>query len=220
MLKKYSHYFLLFTFLLCLAVLAGYSKKETNITKHTDFAGYSVIPFFPGQVKLLDGPFKHATELDEQTLLKYNPDRFLAKFRIEAGLKQKAEYYGGWENETIAGHSLGHYLSACSHMYQTTGNIELLKRVNYIVDELETCQHAVGNGYIGAVPDVMRIFEEEIAKGNIRSKGFDLNGIWAPIYTQHKELAGLIDAYNLTNNKKALIVAKHFADWIGSYVAR
>ena len=54
-----------------------------------------------------NGPFKHAMELDVKTLLNYVPDRLFAKFYIETGLKPKAEYYKGWENEMLAGHSLG-----------------------------------------------------------------------------------------------------------------
>ena len=156
------------------------------------------------EVKLLDGPFKHAMELDVKTLLNYEPDRLLAKFYTEAGLKPKAEHYMGWENEMLAGHSLGHYLSACSMMYQTTGDTLFLKRVNYIVDELGKLQEADGDGYIGAFTNGKKIFEEEVAKGNIRSQGFDLNGIWSPFYTHHKVLAGLRDAYQLCGNQKAL----------------
>jgi hypothetical protein len=60
-------------------------------------------------------------------------------------------------------------------MYKTTGNSVFLERVNYIVDELEECQEANGDGFIGAVrdPNVRRIFEEEIAKGEIRSMTID-----------------------------------------------
>jgi len=43
-----------------------------------------------------------------------------------------------------------------------------------------------------------------------------LNGIWAPFYTQHKILAGLMDAYSLCRNEKALEVAKNFALWVGT----
>lgn len=170
------------------------------------------------QVKLLDGPFLHATELNKQSLLSYEPDRFLAKFRSEAGLEPKAEHYGGWEGETIAGHSLGHHLSACALMYQTTGDERFLERVNYIVAELEAVQNAHGDGYLGAMSNGKQIFEEEVAQGNIRSQGFDLNGLWAPFYTHHKVLAGLRDAYRLAGNEKALTVGKGFGDWIGSIV--
>ena len=84
--------------------------------------------------------------------------------------------------------------------------------------ELDTIQKANGGRYIGAFKDGKKIFEEEIAKGDIRSAGFDLNGIWAPIYTQHKIMMGLIDAYKLCGNKKALQINKNFADWLGSIV--
>ena len=63
-----------------------------------------------------------------------------------------------------------------------------------------------------------RYSEEEVAKGDIRSQGFDLNGIWVPFYTQHKMMAGLRDAYRLCGNNKALEVEKRFADWIGTIV--
>ncbi len=179
---------------------------------------FKVLPFEIEDVKLLDGPFKHATELNVHSLLNYEPDRFLAKFRKEAGLQPKAEHYHGWEDNTIAGHSLGHYLTAICLMYKTTGNKELLDRTNYIVDELDECQKADGDGYIGAFPDGKRILEEEVAKGDIRSKGFDLNGIWVPYYTQHKVMDGLFHAYKLCGNKKALEVERKFADWLYTVV--
>ena len=177
-----------------------------------------VAPFPLTKVKLLDGPFKHATDLNVTSLLNYEPDRFLARFRTEANLESKAEPYQGWEAETIAGHSLGHHLSACALMYQTTGDEQFLERANYIVSELAEVQQANGDGYLGAFKNGKKIFEEEIAKGNIRSQGFDLNGIWAPFYTHHKVLGGLRDAYHLCGNEQALEVAKGFADWIGTIV--
>ncbi len=176
--------------------------------------GSRVMPFELREVKLLDGPFKHATELNSKSLLNYEPDRLLAKFRIEAGLEPKAEHYHGWEDDTLAGHSLGHYLSACALMAQTSGDQRFLDRVNYITDQLYICQQADGDGYIGAFPNGKRIFAGEIARGNIRSRRFNLNGIWAPYYTQHKVLAGLHDAYHLCGNQKALEIQKRFADWL------
>lgn len=169
-------------------------------------------------VKLLDGPFKHATELNEKILLAYEPDRFLARFRKNAGLEPKAENYNGWEAQSLAGHSLGHYLSACALMYGSTGNEEFKTRANYIVDELALCQEADGDGYIGAFDNGKEVFENEIASGAIRSQGFDLNGIWAPFYTHHKVLAGLNDVYEQLGDKRALAVATHFADWIDTVV--
>lgn len=173
-----------------------------------------VTPFELKDVTLLDGPFKHATELNVKSLLNYEPDRLLAKFRSEAGLKPKASHYEGWESETIAGHSLGHYLTGCALMYQTTRDQRFLERVKYIVNELEECQMADADGYIGAFPKGKQILEEEVAKGDIRSQGFDLNGIWVPYYTEHKVMAGLRDAYHLCGIEKALQIEITFADWL------
>jgi len=212
---------LYYLILIPLLLLTACREKapETVKTGGAEMTDFRVIPFSLTDVKLLDGPFKHATDLNIQTLLNYEPDRLLANFRAEAGLKPKAMHYMGWENETLAGHSLGHYLSGLSLMYQTTGNPEFLKRVNYIVEELKACQDAEGDGYIGAVPGEKKILLDQVAKGDIRSRGFDLNGIWSPFYTQHKILAGLRDAYHLCGNKTALEVEEKFAGWIWTVVS-
>ena len=208
--------YLLFAHALLLP-FAGCSTNEKSYIKTTgpEVISFRVLPFNLTDVKLLDGPFQHATELDIRTLLQYEPDRLLSRFYSETGLKPKAEHYMGWENETLAGHSLGHYLSACSMMYQTTGDNRFLDRVNYITGELKSVQAADGSGYLGAFPNGKKIFEEEVAKGNIRAKGFDLNGIWSPFYTEHKVMAGLRDAYRLCGNTDALETEKRFADWVG-----
>lgn len=167
------------------------------------------------RVTLLESPFKTAMENNAAYLLALDPDRFLAWFRKEAGLKPKAKVYGGWENNTIAGHSLGHYLSACSMMCAATGKETFQNRVTYIVEELNACQEAHGSGYLSAFPGGKRAFAE-VAQGDIRSKGFDLNGIWVPWYTQHKIMAGLRDAHVYAKSQKALEVWIRHASWIQS----
>jgi len=206
---------LLFASLLAMS-FSSCSSPNVSYTKTSgpEIISFRALPFKLSDVKLLDGPFLKATQLDVKTLLNYEPDRLLSRFYSEAGLKPKAEQYMGWEKESLAGHSLGHYLSACSMMYQTTGDSRFLERVNYIISELKTLQDKDGKGYIGAFPKGKKIFEDEIAKGDIRSQGFDLNGIWSPIYTQHKIMAGLRDAYRLCGNQTALEVEKRFADWL------
>lgn len=205
-----------FVLLGCLLVVCSCNSDSIIVAQGETIK--SVEPFILTDVKLLDGPFKHATELNIKSLLQYEPDRLLARFRSEAGLEPKAEAYGGWEAESLAGHSLGHYLSACSLMYLSTGNEEFKNRSVYIVNELDSIQQANGGEYLGAFSNGKKIFEEEIASGEIRSQGFDLNGIWAPFYTHHKVMAGLRDSYRLLGNEQALRVEKHFADWIGSIV--
>jgi DUF1680 family protein len=172
-----------------------------------------------GDVRLLDGPFKRAMQLDAAYLMRLEPDRLLSWFRKEAGLKPKAEVYGGWEAQGVAGHSLGHYLSACAMMFAATGDARFLQRVNYVVDELELCQRRNGNGYVAAIPGGKKIFAE-VAAGVIRSQGFDLNGGWVPWYTLHKIFAGLLDANHYCANSKALAVAGRLADWADTTLAK
>lgn len=180
--------------------------------------GLSPVPpraeLFPlNDVRLLDSPFKAAQATDLDYLLQLEPDRFLSWFRKEAGLPSKAEVYHGWEDRGVAGHSLGHYLSALSAMWQATGDERLKARIDYIVDELALCQQANGNGWVGAIPDGKKVFAE-IATGKITTKTpFDLNNTWVPWYTMHKVFAGLIDAYERAGNLKARQVVVKLGDW-------
>ncbi|WP_370550219.1 beta-L-arabinofuranosidase domain-containing protein [Hymenobacter sp. BT559] len=173
---------------------------------------------FPlAQVQLLDGPFKVAEQADAKYLLKIEPDRLLADFREHSGLQAKGKRYGGWESTGLAGHTLGHYLSACALAYASTGQAEFKQRVDYIVAQLDECQQARKTGYVGAIPKEDQLWAE-VASGNIRSHGFDLNGAWSPWYTVHKIMAGLLDAYLYTGNKTALAVNQGIADWTGNTV--
>lgn len=163
-------------------------------------------------VTLLESPFKQAMQADVNYLLSIEPDRLLSAFRTHSGLKAKGKMYDGWESSGLAGHTLGHYLSAISMHYASSGDPEFLKRVNYIVNELNECLAARKTGYIGAIPKEDTIWAE-VAKGEIRSRGFDLNGGWSPWYTVHKVMAGLLDAYLYCNNKQALSICKKMGDW-------
>ncbi len=87
--------------------------------------------------------------------------------------------------------------------YAATGNKEFLRRVNYMVEELDECQKARKTGYLGAIPKEDSVWAE-VEKGNITSRGFDLNGAWSPWYTVHKIMAGLLDAWLYCDNAKAL----------------
>lgn len=170
-------------------------------------------------VKLLDSPFKHAEDLDKQYLLELNADRLLSPFLREAGLATKADSYTNWENTGLDGHIGGHYLSALSLMYASTGDIQIRDRLNYMISELKRCQDANGNGYIGGVPGGKAIWEE-IANGNIKAGGFDLNGKWVPLYNIHKTYAGLRDAYLYANNDTAKDMLIKMTDWAIKLVSK
>ncbi|MGL1884958.1 MAG: glycoside hydrolase family 127 protein [Reichenbachiella sp.] len=174
---------------------------------------FKIEPVGLENVRLLDGPFKDAMDQDIRWLLALEPDRLLHRYLLYAGLEPKGENYGGWESRGISGHSLGHYLSAISLAFAATGDLEFKDRANYIVAELERCQETFNNGYVGAIPGQDSVWLQ-IAGGDIRSQGFDLNGLWVPWYTQHKVLAGLLDVYRFTESEDALKVAIKFSDWM------
>jgi DUF1680 family protein len=163
-------------------------------------------------VKITSGLFKEAMERDVEYILRLEPDRLLHRFRLYAGLTPKAPIYAGWESESISGQTLGHYLSACAMQFSTSGDQRFKDRVDYIVDELALCQEKRKTGYIGSIPKEDSIWAD-VANGNIRSAGFDLNGAWSPWYNLHKTFAGLMDAYLYADNEKAKAVVLKFADW-------
>ncbi len=189
-----------------------FPKKQNSKIKVRPAIPLRAYAFDPKDVRITGGIFLKAMKADENYLMYLSPDRFLNRFHKNAGLPPKDSLYGGWESLGVSGHSLGHYLSASSVMYASTGNKKLKEKVDYIVSELKRCQDARKTGYVGAIPGEDSIFNE-IAKGNINSKGFDLNGGWVPWYTVHKLLAGLEDAYLYCDNNEALNVVKKFADW-------
>lgn len=171
-------------------------------------------------VRLTGGPLKNAQDLDAKYLLDLQPDRMLAFLRIRAGLKEKAPGYGGWDGgqgKQLTGHIAGHYLSAVSLMWAATGDTRYKERADYLVRELKEIQDKQGDGYLGALTDDKgtdgKVLFNQVAQGDIRSGGFDLNGLWSPWYVEHKIYAGLRDAYRYTGNPTALEVEIKFAAW-------
>ncbi|NDV66198.1 glycoside hydrolase family 127 protein [Bacteroides sp. 224] len=173
-----------------------------------------VVSYFPLQkVKLLESPFLNAQQKDLQYILAMEPDRLLAPYLREAGLTPKAPSYTNWENTGLDGHIGGHYLSALSMMYASTGNEEMKQRLDYMIDELKKCQDAVGTGFIGGTPGSIPMWKE-IKEGNIRASGFGLNGKWVPLYNIHKTYAGLRDAYLFAGNETAKELLIKLTDWM------
>ena len=175
---------------------------------------------FPLQdVTLLDGPFKHARDLNIQVLLKYDVDRLLAGYRKEAGLPAKAKSYANWDG--LDGHVGGHYLSALAINYAATGNAECKKRMDYMLAELKASQDANtakngdwGKGYVGAVPNSKAIWST-FQKGDFAA----FRAAWVPWYNVHKMYSGLRDAWLYTGNEQAKTMFLKFCDWAISVTA-
>src|SRR5262249_20678296 len=156
--------------------------------------------------RLLDGPFKQANQLDQQYLLSLDPDRLLHMFRVNAGLPSAAKPLGGWEapDVELRGHTTGHYLSALALMYAATGDARFKTRADQIVAALAEIQAAQAKkfhaGYLSAFP------EEFFDRVEARQR------VWAPYYTIHKIMAGLVDVYELCGSRQALDVVTKMAD--------
>lgn len=211
---------LILTFLLATGIIGGSLACEhrTNLVQVKDVVPAKVNYFSLKDVRLLDSPFKHAMELNSEWMMELDMDRLLSNFRKNADLEPKAESYGSWEAMGIAGHTLGHYLTALSQQYASTGDEECKRRVDYIVSELDSSQINFVNGFIGGMPGGDKVFKE-VKKGIIRSKGFDLNGIWVPWYNEHKTMMGLNDAYLLVGNETAKKVLVNLSDYLADIIS-
>lgn len=184
-----------------------------GLTRGYSQPGSDTVKLFSLQdVRLLDGPFSHAQELNKKYLLTLDADRLLAPFLREAGLASKATSYGNWENSGLDGHIGGHYLTALSLMYAATGDPAVKSKLDYFVNELKRCQDQLGNGYIGGVPGSTELWDN-IRKGNIRAGGFDLNKKWVPLYNIHKTYAGLRDAFLIGGQPAAKEMLIKMTEW-------
>ena len=164
-------------------------------------------PFALKSVRLLPGPFKEAMERDLGYMMSLDNDRLLHMFRTTAGLPSKAEAYGGWEKPDVElrGHSIGHYLSAAALMYASTGDPRIKAKADAIVAGLAECQKALGpSGYLAAFPES---FFDRVE--SVRT-------VWAPYYTVHKIMAGLVDMVEHCGSRQALEVVEGMARWVKS----
>lgn len=164
-------------------------------------------PFPPHRVELLEGPFREARERTRRYLMSIPNDRLLHSFRLTAGLPSSAQPLGGWESPhcEIRGHfSGGHYLSACALQVGSTGDEALREKADALVAGLARCQR--DDGYLGAYPSE---FYERLARRE---------GVWVPLYTGHKLVAGQLDMARLCGNAQSLEIATRFADWIGAWM--
>ena len=161
-------------------------------------------------VRLLPGRFYENMQRDSAWMMSISADRLLHSFRTTAGVWAGMEggymtvkKLGGWESLDceLRGHTTGHMLSASALMYASTGNECFKAKGDSLVTGLAEVQKAHGNGYISAYP-------EGLIDRNIKGQR-----VWAPWYTLHKIMSGLIDQYLYADNEQALEVACNMASW-------
>lgn len=165
-------------------------------------------PFPLASVRLSHGIFRDQEEINARYLDSVPVDRLLHTFRITAGLASSATPYKGWEDPTceLRGHFAGgHFLSAVALASAGSGNTVLKSRGDELVSGLFACQRKIGTRYLSAYPTDLF---EHLAQGK---------GVWAPFYTYHKIMAGLLDMCLLTGNTDALQIAEGMAQWAQEY---
>ena len=178
-----------------------------------------------GSVVMEDEFLANALSKEIAYLLSLDDGRFLAGFYENAGMRTPFVRYGGWENTLIAGHAVGHYLSAlaqavCNRGVDENTRGKLFAKLRRMVDGLSECQqNSKGKrGFLWAAPaasagDAEAQFDNvERGKTNIKTEA------WVPWYTMHKLLAGLIDCCRLAGYAPALDVAKRLGDWVSERV--
>ena len=189
------------------------------------------------EVYLENAYFVNALEKEVEYLTSFDVDRLLAGFRETAGVDMRnAVRYDGWENMLIGGHTLGHYMTACVHAYESANvssenKDKLYDILKVLLDGMEECQKACGNGFLfGAVivdkNNVEKQFDNvEEGKANIVTEA------WVPWYTMHKILEGLVavmqmpeslqeDARRAKLRKKAYAAGSRLGDWVFERTSR
>ncbi|WP_018750644.1 beta-L-arabinofuranosidase domain-containing protein [Paenibacillus sanguinis] len=157
---------------------------------------------------------KTAQDRRLQFLLGVNDDQMLYNFRKAAGLDTlEAPAMIGWDSDDslLKGHTTGHYLSALALSYASTGNEEIHRKLTYMVAELEKVQAAFaadGRYHYG----FLSAYSEE--QFDLLEKYTRYPEIWAPYYTLHKILAGLLDSYHKAGIEQALTIADKVGDWV------
>jgi hypothetical protein len=143
-----------------------------------------------------------------------NSDRLMAGFKAVSQSVTPTNLYGGWENQAIRGHTLGHWLSAVAHAYQqalgsdATLASQIKTKLDDVISKLKSYQ--LSSGYLFAT-DISQF--DQFDSG---ASGTSLATVWVPYYTMHKILAGLVDVYKYEGNADALAVASKLGDWLYS----
>ncbi len=177
-------------------------------------------PFELGSVTIEDKVFAAARDRDYEYLLSVNDDQLLYNFRAASGLDTKnAPPAEGWDAPdcNLRGHTTGHYLSAIAQAYAGSKDVKFKKKIDYMIQELGKCQDAMAaSGKFN--PGFLSGYSEE--QFDKLEELTTYPKIWAPYYTLHKIMAGLVDCYVLAGNSQALNICVKLGDWVYNRLSR
>lgn len=157
-------------------------------------------------VEFTEGELAERYAWNDSYVKHLDSDRLLYWYRDSNDVTQPAgcEPYPDWENSKIwNGITLGHYITALSMLYRNSGDAWYKEKVDYVIAELEPCQHENG-----------LIFAYEEARFDELENGGDVQKYGPNYYYVAKTLMGLNYAYSYCGNEKALEMAKKLGDWI------
>jgi len=180
-------------------------------------------------VRLRAGMFRNRFELNRSYVMSLENHSLLQNHLLEAGLTQfrlgetkrnrnydtlqlddgSSGIHWGWESPTcqLRGHFLGHWLSSAARIYASTHDAEAKAKADAIVAELARCQVANGGEWVGSIPPD---YLYRIARGQ---------NIWAPHYTIHKTLMGLVHMHRYADSTQALEILVKTAEWFRRWTA-
>ncbi len=187
----------------------GIVEKEPKIEKKPKW-----------KIQLSEGSFFYrAQSWFEEFLLSVNDDQMLYSFRDAAGLdKKEAPEMIGWDapDSKLRGHTTGHYLSALALCYHAEGNEKIADKAGYMVRSLRECQISLER-HCGCKKGFLSAYSEE--QFDQLEQYIRYPEIWAPYYTLHKILAGLLDCYEFIKDKTALQMADELGEWVYNRLA-
>ena len=171
-----------------------------------DKSVFVMMPYPLHQVRLNKSVFRSVMELNRKYLDEIPEERLLYSFMVNAGIETTAEPLGGWERPDckLRGHFLGHFLSACARYFAIENDKELKEKADRIIELLSYCQEKLGGKYLSAFPES----ELDLLEQN------EDHDVWAPYYTLHKIMQGLLDCYLLCGSHKAFGIVKKMTDYI------
>ena len=180
---------------------------------HSSFCVAQVHPFALKDVRLLPSRFQRNMQRDSAWIANIPVGSLLHSFRNTAGVFSAKEggymtmhHLAGWESMDcdLRGHITGHLLSAMAYLSSAApvpSESSLGLKADSLIQGLAEVQRQYGTGYLSA-------YGEGLIDRNIQGKS-----VWAPFYTLHKILQGLIDQYTMCGNETALEVARGMGDW-------
>lgn len=174
-----------------------------------------VMECFEAEIRLTQGSLFYESQQNMlQYLLQADDDQLLYNFRTASGIDTRgAMPMDGWDapDSQLRGHTTGHYLSSLALCYHSTGDHRIREKAVYMVESLGECQEAFSNmpdireGFLSGYSEEQFDLLEEYTKYPV---------IWAPYYTLHKILAGLLDCYLYIHSEKALDIADRLGMWV------